>query len=276
MKIIETLTGLKSELLNSQSPLGLVPTMGFLHEGHMALIRRARTDNATVAVSIFVNPAQFGPKEDLSSYPRDMVGDLAKLENAHVDVVFVPSTEEVYPEGFDTHVEPGEMAERLEGASRPGHLQGVATVVCKLLSMVRPNRVYFGQKDAQQVLVVKRVNADLNLGAEVVIVPTVRAPDGLAISSRNIYLKPTEREAATVLHRALLLAANLDSNDALKTKLCLQEFIEAERLAEVDYISVADPETLKEMEVIDRPALLSIAVWIGKLRLIDNALLKPS
>ncbi len=249
--------------------------MGGLHDGHMALVRRARADNATVAVSIFVNPTQFGPTEDLDSYPRDMVSDLAKLEDAEVDLVFAPSTEEVYPDGSDTRVEPGEVAARLEGASRPGHLQGVATVVCKLLSLVGPDRAYFGQKDGQQVLVVKRVNVDLNLGAEIVVVPTVRESDGLAISSRNIYLEPAEREAATVLYRALSLAEDLGTDEALETKRRMQELIEGEELAEVDYISIADADTLKELDVIDRPALVSLAVWIGKARLIDNIPLMP-
>ena len=190
-------------------PLGLVPTMGYLHDGHLALVRRGRAENATLVASIFVNPAQFGPREDFSTYPRDMASDLARLEHEGVDIVFAPSEDEMYPAGFDTWVTVGALADRLEGRSRPDHFRGVATVVCKLLTIVRPDRAYFGQKDIQQTVVVTRMVADLNLGAAVVVVPTVREPDGLALSSRNAYLSPEERRSATVLYRALELARRM-------------------------------------------------------------------
>jgi pantoate--beta-alanine ligase len=250
--------------------------MGYLHEGHMSLARRARADNATVSASIFVNPTQFGPNEDLSTYPRDMEGDLTKLEEAGVDLVFAPQLQEVYPPGFDTHVDVGEIATKLEGASRPDHFRGVATVVCKLLTIVRPDNVYFGQKDAQQTLVIKRLNADLNLGAEVVVMPTIRDSDGLALSSRNAYLDDGDRKAALTLSRSLDLARQLydsENHDAEKIRAQMRNLIESEPRTSVDYISIADIDTLDELEAIDRPALVSLAVRVGDVRLIDNTLL---
>ena len=247
--------------------------MGALHEGHLSLVRRARSDNATVVASIFVNPAQFGANEDLSTYPRDMDGDLAKLESEGVDLFFAPPLEEVYPDGFATYVDVGPIAERLEGASRPGHFRGVATVVCKLLSIVRPDRAYFGQKDAQQSLVVQRLNADLNLGAEIVVLPIVREPDGLALSSRNEYLGAGDRTAALVLYRSLCLAGELRRSgvtNADEIRGQMRALIEAEPRAAVDYVSVADADTLDELDVVDRSALVSLAVRIGSVRLIDN------
>ena len=236
----------------------------------MALVRRARSENLTLAVSVFVNPAQFGPGEDLASYPRDIDADLLKLESAGTDLVFAPSVGEIYPDGFDTYVDVGRTAERLEGAARPGHFRGVATVVCKLLAIVRPDRAYFGQKDAQQSLVVNRLNADLNLGAEIVVVPTVREADGLALSSRNVYLGPEERNAATVLYRALSLARDLGISDAEETRCQMRALIESEPLARIDYVSIADAATLEELDQISGPALASLAVRIGETRLIDN------
>ena len=258
-------------------PLGLVPTMGSLHDGHLALVRSGRADNATLAASIFVNPAQFGPSEDLATYPRDMASDLARLENEGVDLVFAPSADGMYPAGFDTWVTVGALADRLEGRSRPDHFRGVATVVCKLLTIVRPDRVYFGQKDFQQTVVVSRMVADLNLGAAVVVVPTVREPDGLALSSRNAYLTPDERRAAPVLYRGLALARRMhDDNisDAAQIRDEMERSIASEPLATVDYISIADPETLTELDTIDGPAVASLAVRIGNIRLIDNLLLQ--
>ena len=274
MKITHTIDEFRNELRPTERPVGLVPTMGFLHEGHMALVHRARSENATLAVSIFVNPAQFGPEEDFSSYPRDMDSDLSKLETADVDLVFAPSVEEMYPEGFDTHVDVGRFGERLEGKSRPGHFRGVATAVCKLLAIARPDRAYFGQKDAQQCLVVKRLNADLDLGAEIVVVPTVREPDGLALSSRNAYLSPPERNAALVLYRSLCLARDLRTSDAEEIRRQMRQLIESEPLAQPDYVSVADAATLEELDTISGPALASLAVRIGKARLIDNITLQ--
>ena len=278
MKVMETIGEFRQARRKARSPLGLVPTMGALHQGHLALIKQARKDNATVAVSIFVNPVQFGPDEDYATYPRDMERDLALLREEGADLVFAPSVEEIFPTGFDTYVEVGSMGRRLEGEFRPGHFRGVATVVAKLLNIVRPDRAYFGQKDAQQALVIQRLNADLNLGAEVVVVPTVREPDGLALSSRNFYLDPQERKAALVLYHFLCLAQLLwkqENRDAGQIRQEMRELIEREPLAKIEYVSIADPATLEELEHIDRPALVSLAVRIGKTRLIDNVLLKP-
>ena len=272
MEIFETVDAFRAACATAKRPLGLVPTMGALHAGHRSLLDRARSDNSTVAATIFVNPTQFGPAEDFSEYPRDRERDLAIMEDAGVDLLFTPSTEEIYPEGFDTSVDVGRIAKRLEGEHRPGHFLGVATVVCKLLSIARPDRAYFGQKDAQQSLVIKRLNTDLNLGAEIVVCPTVREPDGLALSSRNKYLGPSEREAATVLYRSLKLAEDLAASDANEIRRRMRDLIDDEPLAEVDYVSVADAETLEELAVIDRPALVSVAVNIGRTRLIDNIL----
>ncbi len=270
MNTIESIDAFRAEHARLAGPLGLVPTMGALHEGHMSLVRRAREENATAVVSIFVNPAQFGPGEDFEAYPRDMAADLAKLDEAGVNIVFAPAAAEMYPEGFDTYVDVGRIAERLEGEARPGHFRGVATVVCKLLSIVRPDRAYLGSKDAQQGLVIQRLNTDLDLGAEIVMCPTVREPDGLALSSRNAYLDADERRAATVLYRALSLAGSMKSSPAKAVRAAMLDMLEAEPLASVDYISVADAATLEELEAVDRPALVSLAVRIGSTRLIDN------
>ena len=276
MKTIGTVAELREELAGAARPLGLVPTMGALHDGHVALVDRARLDNGAVCATIFVNPTQFGPKEDFSAYPRDVEADLGKLERAGVDVVFAPPLEEMYPDGFDTYVDVGRAAARLEGEHRPGHFRGVATVVCKLLSVVRPDRAYFGQKDAQQCVVVKRLNADLDLGAEIVVVPTIREPDGLALSSRNEYLSPPERRAATVVYHALRLARStygggVDDASAIRSEM--RALIDAEPLARFDYVSVADPDTLDELDVVTAGALVSLAVYVGETRLIDNVTL---
>ncbi len=273
MRVIKRIDEFRDAAAPANKPLGLVPTMGALHEGHMSLVRLARSNNATVVASIFVNPTQFGPSEDFATYPRDTDSDLALLEEAGVNLVFMPSVEEMYPEGSDTYVDPGRLGERLEGESRPGHFRGVATVVCKLLSIARPDRAYFGQKDAQQNLVIKRVNTDLALGAEIVVGPTVREPDGLALSSRNAYLGTEERRAATVLYRALCAAADLGTSDASKVRTMMRELIESEPLAQVDYVNVADASTLEDLDVVRVPALASVAVHVGRTRLIDNILL---
>ena len=231
-------------------------------------------ENATAVVSVFVNPAQFGPGEDFAAYPRDMDVDLARLEQAGVDVVFAPSADEMYPDGFDTYVDVGRIAERLEGEARPTHFRGVATVVCKLLSIVRPDRAYFGSKDAQQGMVIQRLNADLDLGAEIVMCPTIREPDGLALSSRNAYLDAEERRAATVLYRALSLARSMGGGPAEAVRSAMLDVLLAGPLASVDYVSVADAATLEELDVIDRPALVSLAVRIGPTRLIDNIVIE--
>jgi pantoate--beta-alanine ligase len=250
--------------------------MGALHEGHLSLVRGARADNDTVVVSIFVNPTQFGPSEDYALYPRDPNRDLALLRDLGTDLVFMPPVEEMYPEGFDTHVEVEKLTQRLEGASRPGHLRGVATVVTKLFNIIQPHRAYFGQKDAQQLAVIRRLTRDLDLPVEVVGLPTVREPDGLAMSSRNAYLSPEERKAALVLYRSLEAAQELwrsGVRDASLIRRRMNEVLAAPAtggLARVDYVSVADAETLEELETVDRPALVSLAVRIGKTRLIDN------
>ncbi len=276
MKVVEKIAEMKQLRLQLAEPVGFIPTMGFLHEGHLSLVRQARAENPSVVVSIFVNPTQFGPHEDFKKYPRDPQRDLAMLEPM-TDVVFMPAAAEMYPETFDSWVEVGGVTERLEGASRPGHFRGVTTVVAKLFNIVQPTRAYFGQKDAQQAVVIKKMVADLNMNLEIVILPTVREPDGLAISSRNTYLNPEQRLAATVLYRALKLAQVLwaqGEKDAGTIRHEMTELIEKEPLAEIDYISIANTITLKEMHRIKPPALVSIAVKIGKTRLIDNIVLE--
>ncbi len=253
--------------------VGFVPTMGYLHEGHLALIKQARIENSAVIVSIYVNPTQFGPREDFGAYPRDLNGDLELLRGGGADIVFVPSDEEMYPPEFSSWVDVEKVTGRLEGASRPGHFRGVATVIAKLFNIIQPSRAYFGQKDAQQVLVIKRMGADLNMGVEVVVVPTDRESDGLAMSSRNIYLSPKERRAATILFKALTLAWQLGKGgekDAENIRRQMTTLIQKEPLAQIDYVSIADAGTLEELNLIDRPALASLAVKIGKTRLIDN------
>lgn len=258
-------------------PLSLVPTMGALHEGHLALVRRAREENATVAASIFVNPTQFGPQEDLANYPRHLERDLKLLEEAGVDLVYSPTQKEVYPCGFDTWVQPDTLGERLEGAARPGHFRGVATVVTKLLNVVTPDRAYFGQKDGQQLAIIRRLVRDLNLGVEIVAVPTVRDANGLALSSRNAYLTPGQRRAASTIYRALSEARNLwldGEGNAERLRLAARQILEAEPLIDgIDYVSVADTDSLVELQQVAGPAMVSTAVRLGKTRLIDNVML---
>jgi len=276
MQVINTILEMRALRLQAAGPVGFVPTMGFLHEGHLSLVRRAREENETVVVSIFVNPTQFGPKEDFKSYPRDTDRDLALLEPL-TDICFMPEAAEMYPEDFDSWVEPGDIATRLEGAARPGHFRGVTTVVAKLFNIVSPDRAYFGQKDAQQLAVIKKMVSDLDMNPEVVACPTVREPDGLAMSSRNTYLNPEQREAAAVLYRALNLAEKRwkqGEQDAGTIRHEMVELIEKEPLAEIDYISVADAATLREMHRLKPPALVSLAVKIGRTRLIDNVILE--
>jgi len=276
MKVIETIGEMKRLRQQLTEPVGFVPTMGYLHEGHLSLVRQARAENPSVVVSIFVNPTQFGPEEDFDSYPRDTRRDLALLEKEGADVVFMPSVAEMYPGQFSSWVEVGKVSERLEGASRPGHFRGVTTVCAKLFNIVQPTRAYFGQKDAQQAVVIKKMVADLNMNLEIVIVPTVREPDGLAMSSRNSYLNSEERRAATVLYQALSLAQKLWSQGEKDTQSIRQqmtELIQKQPLAYIDYVSVADAETLDELDTVNPPALVSLAVKIGRTRLIDNVVL---
>jgi pantoate--beta-alanine ligase len=253
--------------------VGVVPTMGWLHAGHRSLMQQARAADATTVVTIFVNPLQFGDAADLEQYPRNEARDVAICEEEGVDLVFAPPVDEIYPPGFQTTVRLGPIADPLEGAARPGHFEGVATVVAILFDLVGAEHAYFGQKDAQQVLVVRRMATDLAIPTEVIAMPTVREPDGLALSSRNVHLSPDERAAAPVLHRALLAAretwaAGERSGDALRGRM--RGVLANEPLGVVDYVSVADLETLHELDVVDGPALASLAVRFGSTRLIDN------
>ena len=277
MHTLTTNTATTHAITTCLRPLGLVPTMGALHEGHLALVRRARAENETVAVSIFVNPTQFGPQEDLAAYPRDMERDLGLLEAEGVDLVYAPTPEEVYPAGFDTWIEPEALAERLEGAVRPGHFRGVATVVAKLFNVVRPDRAYFGQKDGQQLAVIRQMVRDLNMGIEIVAVPTVRDADGLALSSRNGYLTPEQRQAAPVVYRALSAAQRLwneGETNCEKLRAAVRAILQTEPLlGGIDYVSVADAGTLEELAQVEGPAMVSTAVRLGKTRLIDNVML---
>ncbi len=257
--------------------IGLVPTMGALHEGHLGLVREARRMCDVVVVSVFVNPTQFGPGEDFEHYPRDLTQDTALLTDYNVDYIFAPTVDEIYPKGFSSYVTVEGLSEQLEGASRPGHFRGVATVVTVLLNTVRPDFAYFGQKDAQQALIIRRLVKDLALDAEIVILPTVREDSGLAISSRNLYLTPEEQVAATVIHRALTHAKTAykeGERSAGQIAVLVRSTIETEPRARVDYVTVADAETLERLDKLDeRPILIAVAVYIGKTRLIDNTIL---
>jgi len=277
MKVIEKIDDMRRLRQQIAEPVGFVPTMGYFHDGHLALVRQARAENSSVVVSIFVNPTQFGPQEDFKQYPRDTQRDLAQLEKEKTDIVFMPSVTEMYPPQFNSWVEVSKVTERLEGAARPGHFRGVTTVVAKLFNIVQPTRAYFGQKDAQQAIVIKKMVADLNMNLEIITVPTVREPDGLAMSSRNIYLNPQERQAALVLYRALSLAQRLWSQgekDAGHLRQQMLALIQKQPLAAIDYVSIADTETLNELDTVSPPALVSLAVRVGKTRLIDNVVLE--
>jgi len=255
---------------------GLVPTMGALHAGHLSLVERAKSECKYVGASIFVNPAQFGPAEDFSAYPRPLQGDLELLEKGGVDLVWVPTPEEMYPARFQSWVTVEEVSRPLEGKSRPGHFRGVATVVAKLFNAFTPDIAYFGQKDAQQLAVIRRMVRDLNFPVKIIGCPTVRESDGLAMSSRNTYLGQEEREAAAVLFRALSAAKALHTAGELngdKLRAEMRRVLQTEPLAVPEYVSLADPETMNELEKIDGSALLSMAVRIGKTRLIDNLIL---
>ena len=272
-RVLRTRGELRTALREASRPIGLVPTMGWLHDGHRALMRRAREADATTVVTIFVNPRQFDEPSDYTRYPRNEARDLAVCRDEGIDLVWAPAPDEVYPPGFDTTVSVGELALPLEGAARPGHFDGVATVVAILFALVGAEAAYFGQKDAQQVMVIRRMARDLALPTEVIGCPTVREGDGLALSSRNVHLSPAERAAAPVLRRALLEAracwgAGERSADALREMM--RDVLANEPLAQADYVSVADTLTLAELEWIDDGALLSLAVRFGQIRLIDN------
>ena len=276
MNVVTSLSDLRKTRAGLPSPLGLLPTLGALHEGHLSLVRRARAECDGVAVSIFVNPTQFGPDEDLSAYPRTLEADLTLLESEGVDLVWTPTPEIVYPPGFQTYLTVELVTKPLEGEHRPGHFRGVATVVAKLFNAFTPDRAYFGQKDAQQVVVIKRMVEDLNFPLQIVVCPTVREPDGLALSSRNGYLNPEERRTATVLYRALSSARDAfeaGERDAGRLRARMSSTIAQELLAIEEYVSAADTETLAELAWVHNGALLSLAVRIGETRLIDNVLL---
>ncbi len=259
--------------------IGFVPTMGYFHEGHLALMRKARELSDVVVVSIFVNPIQFGPQEDFARYPRDLERDRRLAQAQGVDILFVPSAEEMYPPGFQTYVEVTELSRPLCGARRPGHFRGVCTVVLKLFHIVKPHLAVFGEKDYQQLKVIQRMVRDLDLEVEIVPHPTVREPDGLAMSSRNVYLRPEEREAALSLYRALELARKRVAEGVRETRVLrreIEEFIRSHPYTRIDYVEFRDPETLEERERIDRATLLALAVFVGKARLIDNTILDPT
>jgi pantoate--beta-alanine ligase len=258
--------------------VGLVPTMGFLHAGHLSLVERARRENDRVAASLFVNPKQFGPSEDLARYPRDRARDTQLLEEAGCELLFAPDGLEMYPAGFETVVDVGSVSAPLEGGRRPGHFRGVATVVLKLFNILQPDRAYFGQKDAQQLAVIKKMTRDLDVPVEIVACPTVREEDGLAMSSRNVYLDADDRRAAPVLYRALSAARDrwtAGERDAEALRQAMRSILAAEPRARADYVSVADPETCRELDRVEDAALFSIAAAVGKARLIDNVVVGP-
>ena len=279
MKVVNTLTDLRAARVDLPEPFGLVPTMGFLHEGHLSLVRRAKQECSSVGVSIYVNPTQFAPTEDLEAYPRDLERDLALLEGEGTDLVWTPDNNQLYPPGAQTWVTVDELTQTLEGARRPGHFRGVTTIVTKLFNAFQPQRAYFGQKDAQQARVIQRMVQDLLIPCEIIVCPIVRETDGLAMSSRNTYLAGPERLTATVLSRALQEAQSVfdageRNADALRETM--RRVLDSEPLAKPQYVSVADPETLFELEGEIDEALLSMAVYVGKTRLIDNLVLVNS
>ena len=275
MDVVINLDDLRTARSMLKEPVGLVPTMGYLHAGHLSLVRRARLECASVVVSIFVNPAQFGPLEDLDNYPRDLQRDLDLLEQESVNLVWAPTNEVMYPQGYQTWVTVEGVSQPLEGAMRPGHFRGVATVVAKLFNAVQPDKAFFGQKDAQQAVVIRRMGRDLNFPLEIIICPTVREPDGLAMSSRNVYLSPHERLAAAVLSRGLFQARaafEAGERNADHLRQLVLEILATEPLVKVQYVSCAHPESLQELHGQVEQALISLAVTIGKTRLIDNVL----
>ena len=277
MKVVSTITEIHAARRSFSGTVGLVPTMGYLHDGHLSLIRRAREECDHVVVSIFVNPTQFGPNEDLSKYPRDLDRDLSLIEPLGTDLVWMPTAEMMYPHGYQTWVEVEEVTRPLEGTQRPGHFRGVTTVVAKLFNGVLPHKAYFGQKDAQQVAVIRQMTRDLNFPIEIVVCPIVREPDGLAMSSRNVYLDPEQRKAATVLYRALSAAKDLynaGERNAEKIRETMKKVLSSEPLSNIQYVSCADYDTLEELDVIKGKTLLSMAVFLGKTRLIDNFVLE--
>jgi len=277
MKIVETIAGMKEARRELKDSVGFVPTMGYLHEGHLSLVRAARAENKFSVVSIFVNPTQFGPNEDFDRYPRDFPRDFALLEKEKTDIVFLPPPAEMYPPGYNTWVNVEAVTAPLEGAIRPGHFRGVATIVAKLFNIVEPTRAYFGQKDAQQCVVIKKMAVDLNMNLEVIIRPTLREKDGLAMSSRNVYLSPEERSQAPVLYQALSRAHVMwaeGERNSETLKKAMAELIDRKPLAKTEYISIAHALSLEELKKAEAPAVISMAVRFGRTRLIDNILLE--
>lgn len=263
--------------LNLKEPVGFVPTMGYLHEGHMSLVKMARAENRTVIASIYVNPTQFGPNEDLAKYPRNLERDLEMLDKEGTDAVFFPEDKDMYPAGYDTWVTVENLTKPLEGNVRPTHFRGVTTIVTKLFNIVRPTHAYFGQKDAQQALVIKKMANDLNMNLKVVVCPTIREADGLAMSSRNVYLSTEQRQAAPVLYKSLQMAKELFTNGEKNAEVILGQMtalIQKEPLGKIDYISISDTETLAPLQTIKKAALVSMAVKFGNTRLIDNVILE--
>ncbi|NTV36236.1 MAG: pantoate--beta-alanine ligase [Anaerolineaceae bacterium] len=277
MEIARNNTELKEKLDRLPKPIGFVPTMGYLHEGHLSLVKAAASECASVVVSIFVNPTQFGPTEDLAKYPRDLEKDFSLLNTVKCDLVYVPTAEQMYPQDFQTWVSVDTVTQKLEGALRPGHFRGVSTVVLKLFNLIQPQKAFFGQKDAQQVIVIKQMVKDLNVPVEVVVCPICRELDGLAMSSRNVYLNPDERKAAPILQKALQkarFAFESGERSAEKLKEIVLAEISTESIPNVQYVSVADRDTLEELTQVEHGALISLAAYFGKTRLIDNLLIK--
>jgi len=275
-RTIKEIRAFVSEARAERASIGFVPTMGYFHEGHLSLMRRARSENDALVISIFVNPMQFGPGEDFAQYPRDIQRDLALAEKVEVDAAFTPDASEMYPEGYCTYIEVEGLSDKLCGRFRPGHFKGVATVVLKLFNIVQPDRAYFGQKDAQQLRVIQRMVEDLNLPVYVVPVPTVREPDGLAMSSRNVYLDSEERRAALVLSRSLLearRAIEAGELDARKIVDLVRRMIQSEPLVHLEYVEACRFEDLEPVEVISGKVLLALAARVGKARLIDNIII---
>ena len=279
MEIIDSIARMRErsgELIRSGKSIAFVPTMGFLHDGHLELMRIGKKQADVLVISIFVNPTQFGPTEDFDEYPRDMEGDLSKAQEVGVDFVFVPSVEEMYPDGFQTHITVEKITKYLCGLSRPGHFDGVATVVAKLFNITKPHLAIFGQKDFQQLTVIRRMVKDLNMDIEIVGVPTVRESDGLAMSSRNQYLSPEKRRSALSLKKSLELAHDMfdkGEKDAIKIKSAIEKLILSFSYTEIDYVTICDPITMEDIDNLEEQSLIALAVRVGKTRLIDNALI---
>ncbi len=280
MRLVKSLNALRQNIKNAKAKgktIGFVPTMGYLHQGHISLVRKAVKDSDFVAVSIFVNPTQFGPREDLSRYPKDLKKDLRMLRKAGADIVFAPSAQAMYPEGFQSYVEVKNLGDVLCGRSRPGHFKGVSTVVTKLFNLVDPDIAYFGQKDAQQSIIIKKMAEDLNTNVKIKVEPTVREKDGLAMSSRNAYLKKEEREEAAILYKSLLEAKRLINNGVKSSERIInavRRMIKSVKTAKIDYVSIIDAKDLKPVKTIKGRVLIALAVWFGKTRLIDNIILE--